>query len=110
MTLNHEGATINQAAIHDIIGNDGRDITSNSYKEKRKEVVFMTGLRVNFCETNVMSVCNALEKNLQKHCRFYGKSSYGDHCMFINYDQFCDNIDAQQHARNLEKDHRQRLA
>ena len=41
MTLNHEGATINQAAIHDIIGNDGRDITSNSYKEKRKEVVFI---------------------------------------------------------------------
>ena len=70
----------------------------------------MSGLRVNFCETNVMSVCNALEKNLQKHCRFYGKSSYGDHCMFINYNQFCDNIDAQQHARNLEKNHRQRFA
>jgi len=34
MTLNHEGATINQAAIHDIFGNDGRDITSNDHKEK----------------------------------------------------------------------------
>ena len=76
---------------------------------KRKVVVFMQGLRVNFCETNVMSFCNASEKNIQKHCRFYGKSSYGDHCMFINYDQFCDNVEAQKHARDLEKDHRQGL-
>jgi hypothetical protein len=34
MTLNHEGATINQAAINDIIGNDGRDITSSDHKDK----------------------------------------------------------------------------
>jgi hypothetical protein len=37
MTLNHNGATINQLAIHDIIGNDGRDIISNGHKKKKKK-------------------------------------------------------------------------
>jgi hypothetical protein len=37
MTLNHKGATISQLAIHDIIGNDGRDIISNGHKKKKKK-------------------------------------------------------------------------
>ena len=77
---------------------------------KRKEVVFMPSPRLNFCETNVMSVCNAIEKDMQKYCRFYDRSSYGDHCMFFHFDQYCDSPEAQKHARYLEKDHRQKLA
>ena len=110
MTLKHEGSTIKQLAIQGIYFQTMMDeLLPQMVKRKRgkrKEVDFMPGLRVNFCETNVMSVCNASEKNIQKHCRFYGKSSYGEHCMFINYDQFCDNIEAQKNARNLEKNHR----
>jgi hypothetical protein len=70
----------------------------------------MQGLRVNFCESNIMSVCNAIEKDMQKYCRFYDRSSYGDHCMFFHFDQYCDSPEAQKHARNLGKDHRQGLA
>ena len=57
---------------------------------------------VNFCETNVMSVCNAIEKEMQKFCRFYEKSSYSEHCMFFHFNQYCDNPEAQKHARNIE--------
>lgn len=64
----------------------------------------MNNYRVNFCETNVMSVCNATEKKMQKLCRFYDKSSHGDHCMFFHFEQYCDNPEAQKHARHIEND------
>ena len=62
----------------------------------------MASPRINFCDTNVMSVCSATEKDLQKYCRFYDKSSYGVHCMFFHFEQYCDNLGAQKHARSLE--------
>ena len=55
----------------------------------------MDNPRVNFCETNLISVCHAIEKKMQKTCRYYDKSSYDDHCMFLHFDQFCDNLQAQ---------------
>jgi hypothetical protein len=57
-----------------------------------------------FCDKNVMSVCNATEKDLQKYCRFYEKSSYGVHCMFFHYEDYCDNLEAQKHALRLQVD------
>ena len=36
-----------------------------------KETAFTPSIRINFCGTNVMSVCNATERDLQKYCRFY---------------------------------------
>ena len=60
--------------------------------------------RKNFCETKIISVCNVIEKNRQKHCSFYGKSSYGEHCMFFHFDRFCDSLEAQKESCNLRTD------
>ena len=57
----------------------------------------------NFCETNLISVCNASELGMQMSCRFYDKSSYGDNCMFFHFMQFCDNLEAQADTRELEQ-------
>lgn len=67
---------------------------------KGNEVNLMQSSRVNFCETKVISVCNAIEKNMQKCCKFYDRASYGDQCMFFHSDEFCDNPEAQEHARH----------
>ena len=66
----------------------------------RNEVVAMQSSRVNFCETKMISVCNAIEKTMQKYCKFYDKASHSDQCMFFHSDEFCDNLRAQEHARN----------
>jgi hypothetical protein len=58
--------------------------------------------RLNFCETNLISVCNAEEKNMQRDCRFYDKSSFSDQCMFFHFGQFCDNPEAQEDTNNLK--------
>ena len=71
---------------------------------KGNEVVIMQSPRVNFCEAKVISVCNAIEKNMQKSCKFYDRASYGDQCMFFHSDEFCDNPEAQEHARNHATD------
>ena len=62
----------------------------------------MQNYRVNFCETNLISVCNAIEKEMQKFCKFYQKSSCGNHCMFLHFDKYCDNLDAQKTALSIE--------
>jgi hypothetical protein len=74
-----------------------------------KGAVFMASPRINFCDTNVMSVCNATEKDLQKYCRFYDKSSHGVHCMFFHFEKYCDNLEAQKHALRLQMDKQQCL-
>jgi hypothetical protein len=51
-----------------------------------------------------MSVCNAIENDMQKFCRFYKKSSCGHHCMFLHFDEYCDSLEAQKHARKIEND------
>jgi len=60
--------------------------------------------RENFCETKVISVCNANEKSMQKQCSFYGKSSYGEQCMFLHFEQFCDNLEAQKQGYNFRSE------
>ncbi len=54
---------------------------------------------INFCQTTLISVCNANDKYQQKFCRFYTKSTRDKHCMFFVFNEFCDNPDAQRHAR-----------
>jgi hypothetical protein len=70
----------------------------------RRGVGSMLSPRVNFCETNLISFCHATEKNMQKDCRYYDKSSYDDHCMFLHFDQFCDNIEAQEKGSSNRPD------
>ena len=53
----------------------------------------------NFCQTTLISVCNANDKYQQKYCRFYTKSTRDEHCMFFVFNEFCDNPEAQRHAR-----------
>ena len=62
----------------------------------------MQSPKSNYCETKLISVCKALEKDVQKNCSFYDKSSYGDRCMFFHFDQFCDNLDAQANEREFK--------
>ncbi len=62
----------------------------------------MLNTRLNFCDTRLISVCNAVEKDLQRECRFYDKSSYGDRCMFFHFEKFCDNLEAQRETGKIE--------
>jgi hypothetical protein len=75
-------------------------LTVTGKRGKGSEVAIMQNPRVNFCEAKVISVCNAIEKNTQKYCKFYDRASYGDQCMFFHSGEFCDNPEAQEHARN----------
>ena len=59
----------------------------------------MESSSINFCQTKLISVCNANDKYQQKNCVFYTKSSGDEHCMFFVFNEFCDNPEAQRHAR-----------
>ena len=72
-----------------------------SNEENKKKEVYVENWRENFCSAGVTSICNTTNRNIQKHCKFYNKSFFGDHCMFFKSHQYCENPDAQQQARQL---------
>ena len=72
---------------------------------RMEEVIFVPNPSLNFCETNLISVCSAAEKDKQSSCLFYDKSSFDDHCMFFHFKQFCNNPEAQRYARNFLKEY-----
>lgn len=75
---------------------------NNQEDENGNDVVSIRSPQENFCETNVISVCNASDEDMQKHCSFYAKPTFGDHCMFLHSEQFCDNPKAQEYTSNLK--------
>jgi len=70
-------------------------------EDNKKKEDFGENRRENFCSTDVISICSSENISNQKHCKFYTKSFCGDHCMFFNSQQYCDNPEAQRQAREL---------
>jgi hypothetical protein len=56
----------------------------------------------NFCyNDNGCSKCSKKEKEDwpdQKLCKFYKKASFRDRCMYLKYEEYCDNVEAQKNA------------
>ena len=48
-----------------------------------------------FCKRDIISVCDAGNREQQKKCRFYQKSSYKNACMYFVFDAYCDCVEAQ---------------
>jgi hypothetical protein len=53
---------------------------------------------MNFCKSEIMSVCKADSKKQQKDCLFFEKSNCARHCMYFVFNEFCDNLKAQLYA------------
>ena len=70
-------------------------------EENKKKEIFGENRRENFCTTDVISICKTTSRTIQKYCKFYNKSFYGDHCLFFKSHQYCDNPEAQQRACDL---------
>ena len=56
---------------------------------------------VNFCITDILSVCGAgTTWPQQQYCRFAEKSDFANKCMYFNFsmERHCDSMDAQKDA------------
>jgi hypothetical protein len=59
-----------------------------------------------FCvrkDSDLLSVCIAKSNEEQKECMFYEKASREKRCMYYVLDNYCDSLDAQLYAIELEK-------
>ena len=54
--------------------------------------------KINFCKSEMMSVCRADSKKQQQDCIFYEKSNSESRCMYFVFNEFCDCINAQLYA------------
>jgi hypothetical protein len=53
---------------------------------------------MNFCKSEIMSVCKADSKKQQQDCIFFEKASSSSRCMYFVFNQFCDCLNAQIYA------------
>ncbi len=49
---------------------------------------------INFCKSEIMSVCKADSKQ-QQDCIFFEKSNSASRCMYFVFNEFCDSLNAQ---------------
>ena len=57
---------------------------------------------VNYCKANEYFDCKAPDSTIQKSCKYYVESFGGEHCIFLNTHQCCENPEAQRNARSLD--------
>lgn len=58
----------------------------------------------NLCKIGIMSTCSCSDWSGQSKCDFAKEASYGNRCRFFVFDEFCDNIKAQEDANKpIEK-------
>jgi hypothetical protein len=60
---------------------------------------------MNFCKSEIMSICAADSKREQQDCIFFEKSNNASRCMYFVFNQFCDSLNAQLCAENKRVTH-----
>lgn len=53
---------------------------------------------MNFCKSEIMSVCTAESKKEQQDCIFFDKSKNANRCMYFVFNEYCDSLNAQLYA------------
>ena len=53
---------------------------------------------MNFCKSEIMSVCTAESNKEQQGCIFFDKSKNASRCMHFVFNEFCDCLNAQLYA------------
>jgi hypothetical protein len=55
---------------------------------------------MNFCKSEIMSVCKANSKKQQQDCLFFEKSNNASRCMYFVFNEYCDSLNAQLYAED----------
>lgn len=53
---------------------------------------------MNFCKSEIMSVCTAESKNQQQDCIYFEKANIESRCMYFVFNEYCDCLNAQLYA------------
>jgi hypothetical protein len=53
---------------------------------------------MNFCKSEMMSVCKADSKKQQQDCVFFERANNAGRCMYFVFNEFCDCLNAQLYA------------
>jgi hypothetical protein len=53
---------------------------------------------MNFCKSEIMSVCTAERNKEQQDCIFFDKSKNESRCMYFVFNEYCDCLNAQLYA------------
>jgi hypothetical protein len=53
---------------------------------------------MNFCKSEIMSVCKADSKKQQQDCVFFEKSHSESRCMYFVFNEYCNSLNAKLYA------------